>query len=268
MSRIHQEPSAPLQTFLVFFYVDLEGCTLHSLGWPQTWSNPPRLQRKRRAYMCMSSHPPSRPKLPAPSKGREVSWPSVQGGEAGHCNSLSLAARSTQHTWRDAAPPHSPGACGPGALLLWSPRSLAWRRMELSRTVMEQMTGHQSRVNRVHRLPIPSHGGGEPAAAAGRCWRPWHTHEGGRHGGGKEGRRKAGEEIHHTGSIHPKETRTTTNRGCFFPSPLPHLHAHLTTKHRPISSRVGTSPVPHSSFSLFLSESMFSLLKGNSWTWW
>lgn len=39
--------------------------------------------------------------------------------------------------------------------------------MELSRTVMEQMTGHQSRVNRVHRLPIPSHGGGEPAAAAG-----------------------------------------------------------------------------------------------------
>lgn len=79
------------------------------------------------------------------------------------------------------------------------PGSLAWimaggssRRMELSRTVMEQMTGHQSRVNRVHRLPIPSHGGGEPAAAAGRCWRPWHTHEGGRHGGGKEGRRKAG----------------------------------------------------------------------------
>lgn len=106
---------------LGFFYVDLEGCTRHSLGWPQTWSNPPPLQRKRRAYMCMSSHPPSRPKLPAPSKGSQVSWPSVQGGEAGHCNSLSLAVRSTQHTWRDAAPPHSPGACGPGALLLWSP---------------------------------------------------------------------------------------------------------------------------------------------------
>lgn len=53
--------------------------------------------------------------------------------------------------------------------------------------------------------------------------------------GRKKGRRR--EEIYYIGSVHPKETKTGTNLGCFFYSLIPHLSIHLTKHKKSLKGR-------------------------------